>query len=174
MVTLIMSSFAPVTSANLGSFSTRDSACSMGVMIDDRTIPSCPFQEPVKTKEDDQRYDYDAKEVRALVPPRDEKPDLVNGKLLSSSCWATSAKEDIQGTAGGESSKPAPGQPLLTAAQRQMVQSLNALPTITKHRAFIDPLRNSHATIVARDVKGFPFHKRGWGVLQHWADAFVL
>ncbi|KAL5512876.1 hypothetical protein ACEPAH_3274 [Sanghuangporus vaninii] len=109
----------------------------------------------------------------ATAPPRDEKPGLTNGKL-SSSCWDTSAKGDGVGKVDGESPKIATGQPLLTPSQCQMVRSLNALPSMTKHRAYIDPLRNSHATIIARDVKGFPFHKRGWGVLQHWADAFVL
>ncbi|KAL5537237.1 hypothetical protein ACEPAF_1060 [Sanghuangporus sanghuang] len=111
--------------------------------------------------------------VTATAPPRDEKPDVTNGKL-SSSCWDTSAKEVVAGKADGESPKVATDQPLLTPVQCQMVRSLNALPSMTKHRAYIDPLRNSHATIIARDVNGFPFHKRGWGVLQHWADAFVL
>ena len=109
--------------------------------------------------------------LSATAPPREEKHELANGKA-SSFFWNvdSSTKEGMN----AYSSKPAPGQPLLTPAQRQMVRSLNSLPTMTKHRAYIDPLRNSHATIIARDVKGFPFHKRGWGVLQHWADAFVL
>ena len=70
--------------------------------------------------------------------------------------------------------KPKAGQPILTPGQLAMAESLNALPQLSKYMAFIDPIRNSHATIVARDVKNFAFHKRGWGVLQHWADNFVL
>lgn len=62
----------------------------------------------------------------------------------------------------------------LTPAQRRMARALNALPRLAKHMVYLDPMRNSHATIVARDVNGYPFHKRGWGVLQHWADGFVL
>lgn len=70
-------------------------------------------------------------------------------------------------------SAPATG-PQLTDRQRLMARALSALPRLTKHLVFLDPMRNSHATIIARDVKGFSFHKRGWGVLQHWADGFVL
>lgn len=66
------------------------------------------------------------------------------------------------------------GQPSLSASQLFMIQMLNALPQMTKHRVFIDPVMNSHATIISRDVKTFEFHKRGWGVLKHWADSFVL
>ncbi|KLO05609.1 DUF676-domain-containing protein [Schizopora paradoxa] len=79
-------------------------------------------------------------------------------------------------TATSFTTNPAPTPPrsFLSASQANMAASLNALPGLTKHLVFIDPIRNSHATIVARDVKNFEFHKRGWGVLQHWADAFVL
>ncbi len=79
-------------------------------------------------------------------------------------------------TATSFTSNPAPSPPrsFLTGAQANMAASLNALPGLTKHLVFIEPIRNSHATIIARDVKNFEFHQRGWGVLQHWADAFVL
>lgn len=77
---------------------------------------------------------------------------------------------------GTEPSKTtsSPTQPQLTAAQLQMVSSLNRLPNLKKQLAFIDPIRNSHATIVCRDVANFEFHRRGEGVLRHWADHFVL
>ncbi|TFK51791.1 DUF676-domain-containing protein [Heliocybe sulcata] len=64
--------------------------------------------------------------------------------------------------------------PILTPAQRARIASLNRLPGLRKERVFIDPTRNSHATIICRDVARFPFHKRGEGVIRHWADHFVL
>lgn len=87
---------------------------------------------------------------------------------VTSACIPASGPISMQGT------KPKAGQPILTPGQMAMVESLNALPQLSKHMAFIDPIRNSHATIVSRDVKNFSFHKRGWGVLQHWADGFEL
>jgi hypothetical protein len=64
--------------------------------------------------------------------------------------------------------------PRITPAQRRMMSALNALPQLKKERAYIPDVRNSHATIIARDIKNFEFHKIGEGVLRHWADAFVL
>ena len=64
--------------------------------------------------------------------------------------------------------------PRITPAQRRMVAALNALPQLKKERAFITDVRNSHGTIIARDIKNFEFHKIGEGVLRHWADAFIL
>ena len=64
--------------------------------------------------------------------------------------------------------------PRVTPAQRRMAASLNALPQLKKERVYIPDVRNSHATIIARDVQNFEFHKIGEGVLRHWADAFVM
>src|SRR6266851_1873374 len=49
--------------------------------------------------------------------------------------------------------------PRISPAQRKMAAVLNALPQLKKERAFIPNVRNSHATIVARDVENFEFHK---------------
>lgn len=62
----------------------------------------------------------------------------------------------------------------LLPAQRKMVERLNALPNLSKRLVYIHPTRNSHATIVARDVKNFDYHRLGWGVIQHWADNLVV
>lgn len=86
----------------------------------------------------------------------------------------TTASIPASGPISNQGSKPKAGQPILTPGQMAMVESLNVLPQLSKHMAFIDPIRNSHATIISRDVKNFSFHKRGWGVLQHWADGFEL
>ncbi|KAJ7577101.1 DUF676-domain-containing protein [Mycena floridula] len=33
---------------------------------------------------------------------------------------------------------------------------------------------NSHAVIISRDVKRFEWHRKGEGVIRHWADSFIL
>jgi hypothetical protein len=70
-----------------------------------------------------------------------------------------------------KTSKKSPG---VTPAQRRMAAGLNALPQLTKERVYIPDVRNSHASIIARDIQNFEFHKIGEGVLRHWADAFVM
>jgi len=72
------------------------------------------------------------------------------------------------------STKTSKESPRVTPAQRRMVAGLNALPQLKKERVYIPDVRNSHATIVARDIQNFEFHKIGEGVLRHWADAFVM
>ena len=69
--------------------------------------------------------------------------------------------------------KPKPQQPILTPTQRQIVANLNKL-NLKKDRAFIHPVRNSHAVIVCRDVKRFKVHEVGRGAIKHCADGFVL
>lgn len=81
---------------------------------------------------------------------------------------------DAPAKGSGTKSKPAPEQPMLTPSQLRMVAALNALPNLRKQLAFIEPTRNSHAQIVCRDVKRFETHRRGEGVIRHWADHFVL
>jgi hypothetical protein len=65
-------------------------------------------------------------------------------------------------------------QPILSPTQFRIVASLNKLPNLKKELAFIHPVRNSHAVIVCRDVKRFPSHNMGEGVLRHWAHSFVM
>jgi len=64
--------------------------------------------------------------------------------------------------------------PRVTPAQRRMAVGLNALPQLKKERVYIPDVRNSHGSIIARDIQNFDFHKIGEGVLKHWADAFVM
>ena len=78
-------------------------------------------------------------------------------------------------------STPLPGRtetskesPRATPVQRRMAVGLNALPQLKKERVYIPDVRNSHASIIARDIQNFDFHKIGEGVLKHWADAFVM
>lgn len=65
-------------------------------------------------------------------------------------------------------------QPQFTATQLLMLDNLNSLPQLKKFFAFIDNVRNAHSVIVSRDVKNFPFHQRGEGVIRHWADHFEV
>lgn len=74
----------------------------------------------------------------------------------------------------GPSSSSLPEQPILTPLQRRIILSLNKLPNLKKERVFIPRVRNSHAVIVCRDVKRFSVHKRGEGIVRHWADSFIL
>ncbi|KAE9399538.1 DUF676-domain-containing protein [Gymnopus androsaceus JB14] len=66
------------------------------------------------------------------------------------------------------------GQPILTPLQKTICGRLNSIPHLKKERAFIDGVRNSHATIVSRDVRNFEFHRVGEGVLRFWMDKFEV
>ena len=63
---------------------------------------------------------------------------------------------------------------LLSDIQRKIIASLNSLPGLKKELAFIHPVRNAHAVIISRDVKRFPGHKQGEGVIRHWADHLIM
>jgi hypothetical protein len=65
-------------------------------------------------------------------------------------------------------------KPVLTPLQLRLIDNLNRLPGLKKERVWINPVRNSHAIIVCRDVKRFEGHRMGEGVLRHWADHFAL
>ena len=71
------------------------------------------------------------------------------------------------------SGKHPPEHPIITPLQRRMAASLNRLP-IKKERAYFPHVRNSHSIIVCRDVKRFEIHRRGEGVVRHWATSFIL
>lgn len=62
---------------------------------------------------------------------------------------------------------------VLTPLQRKIALSLNRLP-LKKELVFITGVINSHAVIVCRDVRRYEIHRRGEGVLKHWAGSFVL
>ncbi|KAI0825686.1 putative serine esterase-domain-containing protein [Irpex lacteus] len=71
--------------------------------------------------------------------------------------------------------KPNPSNhPTLTPLQTRIIASLNTLPNLHKHYAFVHPIMNAHAVIIARDVNRFPHHEQGRGVLRHMADGFVM
>ncbi|KAF5362471.1 hypothetical protein D9756_002304 [Leucocoprinus leucothites] len=61
--------------------------------------------------------------------------------------------------------------PVVTPTQKKMAKWLNQLP-FQKKLAFFPWVRNSHAMIICRDSHRFHQHKRGEGVVRHWADNF--
>jgi hypothetical protein len=65
------------------------------------------------------------------------------------------------------------GKEFLSPTQLSIIETLNTLP-FEKFPAHFPGVFNSHAVIISRDVKRFPFHVRGHGVLRHWADHFIL
>ncbi|KAJ6581475.1 putative serine esterase-domain-containing protein [Mycena capillaripes] len=64
-------------------------------------------------------------------------------------------------------------QPVLTPTQHRIAAWLNRLP-LKKERAYFPNVLNSHAVIICRDVKNFESHRAGAGIVQHWADSFIL
>lgn len=93
-----------------------------------------------------------------------------NGDDASSCGWGSKKK----GKGKGKGKKEDKDKPLLSDLQKNIVKSLNEIPNLKKQLAFIDPVLNSHAVIVSRDVKRFKHHTIGEGVLRHLADHFVV
>jgi len=69
--------------------------------------------------------------------------------------------------------KPQMDTPVLLDVQREMVERLNKLSGLKKERAFYDDTRNSHASIVCREDRGFNPNDVD-STLRHWADRFVF
>ncbi|KAI0358083.1 DUF676-domain-containing protein [Trametes cingulata] len=103
-------------------------------------------------------------------------PDASSSEPTLAAIASEETSLDAQGEVARSSDTPAERDPglVLNELQRKMVTWLNTLPGLKKELVFIHPVRNSHATIISRDVKRFPSHKLGEGVLRHWADHFVM
>lgn len=70
-------------------------------------------------------------------------------------------------------SQPKMDTPKLLDVQREMIERLNKLSGLKKERAFYDDTRNSHASIVCREDRGFnPADVDS--TLRHWVDRFVF
>ena len=70
-------------------------------------------------------------------------------------------------------SQPRTDTPVLLDVQREMIERLNKLSGLKKERAFYDDTRNSHASIVCREDRGFNPNDVD-STLRHWADRFVF
>ncbi|KAL1723043.1 putative serine esterase-domain-containing protein [Schizophyllum commune] len=108
----------------------------------------------------------------------DASPEVSQDGLVGDNeAYPAQASDDTLAQANGRRQSVHASQPKSVARiaplQRKMAANLNALP-IQKERAFIENVRNSHAVIISRDVKNFEWHRRGEGVIRHWADSFEL
>ena len=70
-------------------------------------------------------------------------------------------------------SHPKVDAPILLDVQREMIERLNKLSGLKKERAFYDDTRNSHASIVCREDRGFDPDVVD-STLRHWVDGFVF
>ncbi|KAI0792156.1 DUF676-domain-containing protein [Abortiporus biennis] len=113
--------------------------------------------------------------------PGSNQPSTIPEPVLDSTSQETlsspeaSSKKACRITSrGSEKEKKQKNGAQLTEVQLKIIASLNSLPNLKKQLAFIDNVLNSHAVIVARDTKKFEHHTRGYGVLRHLADNFVV
>ncbi|KIM52464.1 hypothetical protein SCLCIDRAFT_32638 [Scleroderma citrinum Foug A] len=58
--------------------------------------------------------------------------------------------------------------------QLKCLENLNRIPRLRKTLAFIADVENSHPLIVCRSDVKIEHHRKGEGVLRHWADYFEL
>lgn len=110
------------------------------------------------------------------TPPRSSASSFVESSDKSKKCCSTklrkkkaNAEKDKDKNKDEQNNKP-----LLSELQTKMIASMNQIPGLKKQLVFIDPVINSHAVIVSRDVKRFKHHSIGEGVLRHLADHFVV
>jgi hypothetical protein len=111
------------------------------------------------------------KEVDDAVAGMLEAPPVTSETQLSDSETPSPTSErQISTPVTPDTSSP----PVLTETQHKIIASINSLPQLEKHFAFIHPVLNAHAVIISRDVKRFDAHRKGEGILRHWADRFEL
>ena len=89
----------------------------------------------------------------------------------SLSAGVSAAKADLDAASKAQAEQK---DLVLSDVQKKIVAWLNTLPGLKKELAFIHPVRNAHAVIISRDVKRFPSHRPGEGVIRHWADHFTI
>ena len=88
--------------------------------------------------------------------------DLIDNPDLSSSIYQPS-----------QPSTSSRAQPIISPNHKKIVNWLNLLP-IKKEIAYFPEVRNAHPIIVCRDVEHYESHRKGEGVLRHWANSFIL
>ncbi|KAL8286209.1 hypothetical protein RQP46_004697 [Phenoliferia psychrophenolica] len=81
--------------------------------------------------------------------------------------------EDFDPEVTGEEGTPFQTDPILSPAQVTMIKNLNSIPQLRKHLAYMPLVRNSHGSIVARDLS-YAAHRDGTKVVDAWAKEFVL
>ena len=100
------------------------------------------------------------REVEEAVVDLIDSPDISSSTYQPSQPSSTSTSSSLR-------------QPIISPNHKKIVNWLNLLP-IKKEIAYFPGVRNSHPIIVCRDVEHFESHRKGEGVLRHWADSFIL
>ena len=97
------------------------------------------------------------------------------GSETSSIAEADSKTEETRKCKWSSTKKvqPKTDTPVLLDVQKEMIARLNGLTNLKKERAFYDDTRNSHASIVCREDRGFNLADVD-STLRHWADLFVF
>jgi len=106
--------------------------------------------------------------------PEPSEPSITSPPPENDPLEESTSGGDIPFSMQANASDSTTKQPMITPEQKQMIAALNSLPRLKKYMAYFPNVRNAHAPIVCRDVKNFPHHKRGEGVLKHWVDHFTL
>jgi len=106
---------------------------------------------------------------------RAPSPSPAPGSETSSIAEADSKAEETRKCkwSSRKKSQPKMDTPILLDLQKEMIERLNKLTGLEKERAFYDDTRNSHASIVCREDRGFN-PKDVDSTLRHWADRFVF
>ncbi|KAK4704506.1 hypothetical protein P7C70_g1702, partial [Phenoliferia sp. Uapishka_3] len=86
---------------------------------------------------------------------------------------SASPGQDVDPEATGSLAHPYPTDPILSPAQAIMIRNLNSIPQLRKHLAYMPLVRNSHGSIVARDLS-YEAHREGRKVVDSWAKEFRL
>ncbi|CAE7229666.1 unnamed protein product [Rhizoctonia solani] len=113
-------------------------------------------------------------DIRQRKPTRPSTPELGAHSLLTPPSEPERKLESKSSLLPLKPNRDDPLQPMLTAGQRAMAESLNSIPQLRKVRAYFPYVRNAHSVIIVRDPELFPIHMDGMGVVQHWVDQFVL
>ncbi|KAG6868194.1 hypothetical protein C0993_006407 [Termitomyces sp. T159_Od127] len=111
--------------------------------------------------------------VEDLVKDSSARAEPVNSPPLEEQTIAATSSSALDSKAEKGKAKQVAALPILMPVQVKAAGWLNQLP-LKKQLAFFPDVRNAHAIIVCRDVKRFEMHRRGEGILRHWAASFVL
>ena len=114
-------------------------------------------------------------DTRRRKASRPDTPEVeVGGLPTPAATPSTAPTTDPMSRTAPKPKADDPNQPILTPAHLKMIETLNSIPQLKKYRAYFPYVRNAHSVIIVRDPGVFPMHMDGMGVLEHWADRFVL
>jgi hypothetical protein len=131
------------------------------------------FQECEREVEEAVHEIMDVQHSEPANSPEPSEPGITSPPPESDSLESTNG-EDIPYNLQASASDTMTKQPVITPEQKQMIAALNSLPQLKKYMAYFPNVANAHGPIICRDVKKYPHHKRGEGVLRHWVDHFAL